>query len=154
VWDKVTAASVGTIAGFRIAGPAGWAITPGLSTVLQPTSGAARLGINMSTWTYIGPVRQAKQLQASAQAHHKYRLYHLTSIVGTRFHGWPAARWTFSWQPANALYPTDVTELLFTAQTYDGPQQYVMWISAPSQRESWALAKFQVAMGTFKALPY
>lgn len=152
VWDKVTAASVGTIAGFRIAGPAGWVMTPGLNTVIKPTSGATRLDINMSPWTYAAPVSQAKHLQVTARSNH--RLYQLKSIVATRFRGWPAARWTFSWQAANALYPTDVTELLFTAQTIDGPQQYVMWISAPSQHESSALAKFNVAKQTFKALPY
>lgn len=145
---------MGTIAGFRIAGPAPWVMTPGLNTVIKPVNGAARLGINMGTWPDAAPVKEAKRRQAVAIAKHKYRLYHLVSIVGTRFHGWPAARWTFTWQPANALHPTDVTELLFTAQTYEGPQQYVMSISAPSPRAAWALSKFHVAMRTFKALPF
>jgi tRNA A-37 threonylcarbamoyl transferase component Bud32 len=154
VWDRVTAASVGTIAGFRIAGPAAWGMAPGLSTIIEPSIGAARLGINMASWPVAAPVKQARRLQAIAKAKHKYRLYQLGSIVGTRFHGWRAARWTFSWQPATALNPTDVTELLFTAQTYEGPQQYVMWISAPSPRAAWALSKFHEAMRTFKALPF
>ena len=154
VWDRVTAASVDTIAGFRIAGPAQWGMTAGLNTVIEPANGAARLSINMGTWPIAGPVKEAKRRQAAAIANHKYRRYHLVSIVGTKFRGWPAARWIFSWQPANALHPTDVTELLFTAETYEGPQQYVMSISAPSPREAWALSKFHVAMRTFRALPY
>jgi tRNA A-37 threonylcarbamoyl transferase component Bud32 len=154
VWDRVTAASVGTIAGFRIAGPAAWVMTPGLNTVIKPTNGAARLEINMASWPVAGPVKEARRLQAVAKDKHKYPQYQLVSIVGTRFHGWPAARWTFWWQPAAAPNPTEVTELLFTVQTYDGPQQYVMRISAPSPRVAWALTKFHVAMRTFKALPF
>jgi len=153
-WDRVTAASVGTIAGFRIAAPAAWVMTPGLNTVIKPAKGGVRLNINMATWAYPGPVRQAKRLQAAAKASGNYPQYLLGSIVATRLHGWPAARWTFSWQPLNAINPTDVTKWLFTAQTVDGPQQYVMSISAPSPRETWALNKFHVAMRTFKALPF
>lgn len=154
VWDSVSAASVGTIAGFRIAGPAAWVMTPGLNTVIKPANGAVRLDINMATWPVTGPVKVARKRQASAKASHKYPGYHLVSIAGTRFHGWPAARWKFWWQPRNALNPVDVTELLFTAQTAQGPQQYVMSISSPSPREGWALTKFHVAMRTFKALPF
>jgi serine/threonine protein kinase len=154
VWDRVTAASVGTIAGFRIAGPAAWVMTPGLNTAIKPTTGAVKLDINMASWPIAAPVKAAKRMQAVAKTQHRYRQYQLVSIVGTRFHGWPAARWTFWWQPAHALYPTDVTELFFTAQTYEGPQQYVMSISAPSSRSGWALSKFRVAMSTFKALPF
>lgn len=145
---------MGTIAGFRVAGPSAWAMTAGLNTVIKPASGAARLSINMGTWPIAAPVKEAKRRQAAAISKHKYRLYHLVSIVGIKFHGWPAARWTFSWEPLNALHPTDVTELLFTAETYEGPQQYVMSISAPSPRAAWALSKFHVAMRTFKALPF
>jgi hypothetical protein len=150
----VTAASVGTIAGFRIAAPAAWVMTPGLNTVIKPANGPVRLTINMATWAYPGPVREAKRLQAVAEANGNYPGYLLVSIVATRFHGWPAARWTFSWQPLNAINPTNVTKLLFTAQTVDGPQQYVMSISAPSPHASGALDKFHVATRTFKALPF
>lgn len=154
VWDRVTAASVGTIAGFRIAAPAPWVMTAGLNTVIKPAAGAVRLDVNMGSWPIAGPVKEARRRQAAAIANDKYPNYQLGSIVGTRFHGWPAARWTFSWQPVTALHPTDVTELLFTAETSDGPQQYVMSISAPSARATWALSKFRVAMRTFKALPF
>jgi hypothetical protein len=154
VWDRVTAASVGTIAGFRVAAPAPWVMTPGLNTVIKPTNGAVRLDINMGTWALPGPVKEARRRQAVAKANHKYPQYQLVSIVGTRFRGWPAARWTFTYWPATALNPIDVTELFFTAQTIDGPQQYVMWMSAPSPRATWGLKRFHVAMRTFKPLPF
>lgn len=154
MWDRVTAASVGTIAGFRVAGPAAWVMTPGLNTIIKPVGGAMRLDISMATWEFPGPVREAKRLQAVGRASGKYPGYQLVSIVGTRFRGWPAARWTFTWQSATAVNPTDVTKLLFTAQTVDGPQQYVISMSAPSPRAASALTRFHVATRTFRALPY
>src|SRR5215472_15795330 len=154
VWDRVTAASVGTIAGFRIAAPSPWVMTPGLNTVIKPAMSAVRLDINMGTWALPGPVKEARRRQAVAKANHRYPQYQLVSIVGTQFHGWPAARWTFTYWPATALNPIDVTELFFTAQTLDGPQQYVMWMSAPSPRATSALKRLHVAMRTFKALPF
>jgi eukaryotic-like serine/threonine-protein kinase len=154
VWDTVTAASVGTNAGFRIAGPAAWVMSPGLNTVIYPVAGAARLDVNLGQWPVSAPVKEARHLQAVDIAHHRYRQYELISIVATKFRGWPAARWTFWWQPASAVNPTEVTELLFTAQTYAGPQQYIMWISAPLPRVAWALKIFHVATRTFKVLPF
>jgi hypothetical protein len=149
----VTAASVGTIiAGFRIAGPAAWVMTPGLNTVIKPVKAPMRLVINMATWVVAGPVREAKKQQAIAKAHDPG--YQLISIVATKFHGWPAARWTYWWQPVTAVNPTEVVELLFTAQTYEGPQQYTMRISAPLPRVASALKRLHVAMRTFKALPF
>lgn len=154
VWDSVSAASVGTIAGFRIAAPAAWVMTSGLNTLIKPANGPVRLNINMATWAVPGPVKEARRQQAMAKANGHYPQYQLVSIVATRFHGWPAARWTFWWQPLNAVNPTEVVELLFTAQTYQGPQQYTMRISAPSPRVASALKRFHVAMRTFKALPF
>ncbi len=154
VWDTVTAASVGTIAGFRIAAPAAWVMSPGLNTLIYPVAGAVRLDINLGQWPVSAPVKEAKHLQAVDIAHHRYRQYQLISIVATRFRGAPAARWTFWWQPASAVNPTEVTELLFTAETYAGPQQYIMWMSAPLPRVSWALEIFHVATRTFKVLPF
>ena len=129
-------------------------MTPGLNTVIKPAKSAVRLDINMGTWALPGPVKEARRRQAVAKANHRYPQYQLVSIVGTQFHGWPAARWTFTYWPATALNPIDVTELFFTAQTLDGPQQYVMWMSAPSPRATSALKRLHVAMRTFKALPF
>ncbi|HWF79202.1 MAG TPA: protein kinase [Streptosporangiaceae bacterium] len=154
VWDRVTASSVGTIAGFRIAAPAAWVMTPGLNTVIKAPKNGVQLDINMATWAVAGPVKEAKRLQAAAKANNKYPNYQLGSITATRFRGRAAARWTFSWQSVTALHPTDVTKLLFTVQTYEGPQQYIMSISAPSPHAASALSKFQVATRTFKALPF
>jgi len=129
-------------------------MTPALDTVIKPVTSAVRLTINMATWPVAGPVKEARREQAVATAHGRYPSYQLIAIVATRFHGWPAARWTFWWQAATAVNPTEVTALFFTAQTSQGPQQYVMSVSAPLPRESWAQAKFHEAMATFKPLPF
>ncbi len=128
-------------------------MTPGLNTVIRPVNGPGRLDVNLTQWPVTGPIPEARHLQAVATARHKYPRYQLISMVATRFRGWPAARWTFWWQPTFAANPIEVTELLFTAQTWQGPQQYIMWISAPQPRIGWALNIFHVAMRTFKVLP-
>jgi len=153
VWDQVSASQAGTLAGFKLAGPQSWVVTPGLNTIIKPTSGPGKLDVNMSSWPVKGPVRWARRLQAKAKAAGKYRQYHLIAIAGTKFHGWPAARWTFWWQPKATSDVIDVTMLLFTAQTWEGPQQYNLSISAPDPRSSQAQAIFQVAKQTFKPLP-
>jgi|HubBroStandDraft_1064217.scaffolds.fasta_scaffold09260_3 hypothetical protein len=153
VWDTVSAASVGTIAGFQIAGPATWPMNPGLKTVIRPTAGAARLDLNLAAWALTRPVKEARRLSATAIANGTYPGYELLSIVGTTFRGWPAARWTFWWQPVTAVYPSEETALLFTAQTWEGPQQYIMSISAPQSRVTWAEGILHVAMRTFTPLP-
>ncbi|HET9896961.1 MAG TPA: protein kinase [Streptosporangiaceae bacterium] len=153
VWDRVPAKKAGTIAGFRLAGPSGWLMTPALKTIIKPQSGPGRLTVNMSGWAVTGPVKQAKRLQANAIAAGTYPRYHRVALTGTKFHGWPAARWTFTWLAPKATHRTDVTELFFTVQTYAGPQQYVLSISAPAPKSSWADSIFTVAKQTFRALP-
>ncbi len=153
VWDRVPAKKVGTIAGFRLAGPIGWAVTPALNTIIKPSSGPGKLDVNMASWAVTGPVKQARRQQANAIATGRYPHYRLIAITGTKFRSWPAARWTFSWLAPNASHRTGVTELLFTVQTFEGPQQYVLSISAPAPKAAWAGGIFGVAKQTFRALP-
>jgi eukaryotic-like serine/threonine-protein kinase len=151
-WDRVTAQSVGTTAGFRLAAPSSWLLSPGLQTVIKPQAGKARLIVDMAPFAAPGPVREARRLQAAAIAHKRYRYYHLVSITKRTFHGWPAATWTFWWKPANAAR-IDVTKLLFTAQTSAGPQPYVLSMSAPAPHAAAAAKVFTIAKQTFRTLP-
>jgi hypothetical protein len=152
-WFQVTAASVGTIAGFKVAAPVGWVMNPGLLTTIKPTSGGGKLAVNLSQWAVPGAVREAHKLQAAAIANGNYPHYRLIALTGARFHNWPAARWIFRWRPVGAIHPQQVTDLLFTVQTYEGPQEYVLTVSAPLPKESLASDIFSVAKQTFKALP-
>jgi hypothetical protein len=151
-WFAVTAADAGTNAGFEIGAPAAWQLNPGEKSVIKPVTGPTKLSVNMVPWS-VGPVREARRLQAVAKAAGQYPGYALLSIASTRFDGWAAARWTFRWQPAGAASPTDVTELLFRAQTSNGPQEYILSVSAPAPRITWAAKVLRVAMRSFGPLP-
>jgi hypothetical protein len=153
VWQTVTAASIGTTAGFRLAAPAAWMMTPGLVTIIKPTAGSARMRINLTPFAVQGPVREARHLQAVAVAAHRYPHYHLVSILAITFHGRPAATWQFWWRPNGSAVAVDVSEVIFTAKTSAGPQPYVLLMSAPATRAGWASGIFRVAMRTFRPLP-
>ena len=151
-WKSESAQSLGTTAGFRLAAPAAWLITPGLQTDISPALGHARLGIDMAPFAVPAPVREARRLQASAIAHHRYRGYHLVSIMGITFHGWPAASWTFWWKPLTSPR-IDVTEIIFTAQTSAGRQPYILSMAAPAAHAASASHVLRIALRTFTPLP-
>jgi len=106
----------------------------------------------MAPFAVQGPLKEAKYLQASAIAQHRYRRYHLVSILAQRFDGWPAASWTFWWKPL--IRPRiDVTAIIFTAQTSAGPQPYVLSMSAPDAQAAYASHVLRIAVRTFTPLP-
>lgn len=106
----------------------------------------------MAPFAVPAPVREARRLQASAIAHHRYRGYHLVSIVGITFHGWPAASWTFWWKPLTSPR-IDVTEIIFTAQTSAGRQPYILSMAAPAAHAASASHVLRIALRTFTPLP-
>ncbi len=151
-WQSVTAQSIETTAGFRLAAPSSWLMTPGLHTFIKPPGGRARLIVDMAPFAVQRPVREAHYLQAAAIAHNKYRRYHLVSISSRMFHGWPAAAWAFWWKPVNGARIV-VTKIIFTAQTTAGPQPYILSMSAPATHLAAASQVFRVARRTFTPLP-
>jgi len=126
-------------------------VLPGLQTYIRPVLGAARLGVDMAAFAVQAPVKEAQRLQASAIAHRRFRRYHLISILAQRFHGWPAASWTFWWKPLDRPR-IDVTEVIFTAGTSAGPQPYILSMSAPATHAASASHVFRIAMRTFTPL--
>ena len=151
-WERVTAKSIGTTAGFRLAAPSAWLLTPGLHSVIKPLVGNSKLIVDMAPFAVSGPVREARRLQGSAIAHNRFRNYHLLAITGGTFHGWPAATWTFWWRPLNGAR-IDVTRIIFTAHTSAGPQPYVLSMSAPAPHATAAAKVFKIARRTFRPLP-
>jgi eukaryotic-like serine/threonine-protein kinase len=151
-WVRVTAKSAGTTAGFRLAAPSSWVLTPGLQSVIKPKPATSRLMVDMAPFAVAGPVGEARRLQAAAIAHHKFRNYHLISITHRAFHGWPAATWSFWWKPVSSAR-IQVTKLIFTARTAAGPQPYVLSMSAPVPHLAAATKVFSVAKRTFRPLP-
>lgn len=153
IWQSESAATAGTTAGFKLATPSSWLLTPGLHTRIAPLVGAIRLGVDMAPFAVQWPVKEARHLQAQAIAANRYPGYRLVSILAMRFHGSAAATWTFSWKPALSSSRTDVTAVIFTAKTTAGPQPYVLSISAPAPHAAWASYVLRVAMRTFTPLP-
>jgi hypothetical protein len=151
-WQSITAQSIGTTAGFRLAAPTVWLLTPGLQTFIKRPAGKAMLIVNMAPFAVQGPLREARHLQASAIAHHTYRRYHLLSISSRTFHSWPAATWAFWWKPVNGARIV-VTKIIFTAQTSAGSQPYILSRSARGTYLTAANQVFQVAKSTFTPLP-
>jgi hypothetical protein len=126
-------------------------MTPGLQTYLRPALGGARMEVDLAPFAAAGPLKEARYLQSSAIAHHRYRRYHLISILLQRFHGRPAALWTFWWKPLN--WPRrDVREIIFTAQTAVGPQPYIVSMAAPAAAVAYASHILRVAIRTFSPL--
>jgi len=147
-WRSVSAETAGTTAGFRLAAPAAWLMAAGLQTYIQPPLRAGRLEVNMAAFAAAGPFKEAKFLQAKAIGHHRYRRYHLVSLLAQRFHGWPAAWWTFWWKPLDRPR-RDVAAIIFTAHTKAGPQPYILSMAAPAGRAAYASHVMRIAMRTF-----
>jgi len=151
-WQSVTGQSIGTTAGFRLAAPSAWLMTSGLHTFIKRPAGKAMLIVDMAPFAVSGPVHEARHLQASATAHHKYRRYHLLSISSRTFHGWAAATWAFWWKPVSGARIV-VTKIIFTAQTSAGPQPYILSMSARATYLTAARQVFRIARQTFTPLP-
>jgi len=102
----------------------------------------------MAAFAEPGPFKEAKYLQAKAIAHHRYRRYHLVSLLAQRFHGRPAAWWTFWWKPPDRPR-RDVAAIIFIAQTTAGSQPYILSMSAPAGQAAYASHVMRIAMRTF-----
>jgi hypothetical protein len=152
-WYTVSASSVGTTAGFRVAAPGTWALIPGLTSTIKPLVGGMHLTVDMAPFAVQGPFREAHHLQAVAIVNHTYRMYHLISILAVTFHGRPAATWTFWWKPSILAKAIDVTKLIYTANTSAGPQPYIVTMVSPAPHANVADQIFHVAMRTFEPLP-
>jgi len=126
-------------------------MTPGLLTSFKPPTGAARLRVSLAAWAVPGPIREARHLQSAAILTHPG--YHLVSMLAVTFHGRPAATWSFRWRPLLSAVAINVVDMIFTARTSAGSQQYIVSISAPAPRATWAGHIFRVALRTFRPTP-
>lgn len=152
-WFSVSASSVGTTAGFRLAAPNTWALIPGVTSTIKPSAGGMHMTVDMAPLAVPSPFKDARHLQAAAIMNHTYRAYHLISILAVTFHGRPAATWTFWWKPSVQAKAIDVTKLIYTANTSGGPQPYILTMASSAPGANLAAHILHVAMRTFKPLP-
>jgi eukaryotic-like serine/threonine-protein kinase len=152
-WYRVSAASSGTAAGFRIAVPDSWQATRnGATSVMSGPAGADAIDVSVAPFTFPKPLREAHFLQARALAQGTYPGYQLIALLPTRFRGAAAAAWRFSWQQPG-LGRTAVLELVFRLPTAAGPQAYTLAVSAPRAGFALARAIFATAVRTFRPVP-
>jgi hypothetical protein len=152
-WHTVTAASLGTTAGFVIAVPEGWqARVQGQAVALEPPAGGGGIEVSLAPFTAVQPTGQARQEQAAAIAGGQYPGYRLTAIEPAEFRGRAAAAWRFTWR-SGALSRTTVLTLLVTLPTSAGPQPYALSVSAPTLYFPAARKVFDTAVTTFRPLP-
>jgi eukaryotic-like serine/threonine-protein kinase len=152
-WEQVSAASLGSTAGFKIAVPDAWQLNrDNLLTYLQAPPGTPYIEIDVTPFAYPGPLREASYLEAQAQADHIYHLYHRLAMSPASFRGAPAAAWRFRWQQPG-VGPVGVLEILCTLPTSAGPQSYALAVSAPAAEFPTARAIFRTALRTFTPLP-
>jgi eukaryotic-like serine/threonine-protein kinase len=152
-WYQVSAASLGTTAGFRIAVPDAWRMSRnGLVTYLDPAAGKPYITVDVTPFAYPGPVREAMYQQAQAKAGHLYPIYRLMAIRPAGFRGVPEAIWRFHWQEPG-VGQIGVLEVFFTLTTSAGNQSYALTVSAPQARFIAVRAIFRQALQTFAPLP-
>ncbi|MGO9082539.1 MAG: protein kinase domain-containing protein [Streptosporangiaceae bacterium] len=148
-WVTVTAASLGTTAGFTIAVPDSWQVSQdGLATTAAAGSGPA-LTVSLSPFRFADPARQARYLEASSVTAGDYPGYRRVYLRLAGFRGLPAGWWRFSWRSGSAGR-TGVLEILFTASTTAGPQSCTLSVTAPAAQFPAAESVFAQAVRTFQ----
>jgi hypothetical protein len=151
-WHVVTAASLGTTAGFKIAVPDSWQLTrQGLLTYLDAPN-TTYIEVDLSAFAYPGPVREAEYLQAQAKADDAYPSYHRLLIGPGVYQGVADGIWRFWWQQ-HGLGRIAVLKILCTLPTSAGKQSYALTVSARAANFAAAHAVFETALRTFKPLP-
>ncbi|RSS63937.1 hypothetical protein [Streptomyces sp. WAC06614] len=74
--------------------------------------------------------------------------YRDNSVKETTHHGWPAARWEFTWKGFDSAEgPRHTIDLC-----WENGLLYDVWVSAPTGRSAEARAHFEAAVGSF--FPY
>ena len=151
-WLSVPAASTGTPAGFEIAVPASWSVTrQGLAWYLDPPAASTYIEVNLTSFSYPKPVRQAQYLQATAIRQDEYPGYLLVAIAPVSYRNTAAASWRFDWRQHSLGRVAD-QELLDSLNVTAGRQDYALSVSAPAPGFPVARAVFEQVLRTFRRL--
>jgi hypothetical protein len=149
-WLSVSAATAGTAAGFKVAVPVGWQVTTkGAATYLNAPLGSASIEINLATFAYANPLREAQYLNQTAAADGQYAGYQLTAISPVIYRDAPTATWRFTWKPG-LLGRVTRLEYLFGRATPAGRQDYALSVSAPTLQFPAANVIFGVILASFQ----
>ncbi len=152
-WYQVTAATAGTVGGFKIAVPDTWQTSrQGPDSYLRPATGGAYIEISLASFTFARPLREARFRQAQAMRQGLFPGYHQLDIRAGTFLGAPDAVWAFRWQQ-DAGTRVAVEELLASINVTAGTQPYALTASAPNAESGTVQTIFRQALATFQPLP-
>ena len=152
-WHTITAARLGSTAGFIIAVPERWQVrVQGAAAYLEPPGGGGGIEVSTTALAAAQPVAQAQREQAATIASGQYPGYRPAAIAPVTFRGRPAAAWRFTWRPGTAARTTVLT-VLVTLPTSAGAQPYALRVSAPALYFPAARKVFSAALATFAPVP-
>jgi hypothetical protein len=152
-WYQVTAATAGTVGGFKIAVPDTWqASQHGLDSYFRPATGGGYIEISLASFTFARPLREARFRQSQAIRQGLFPGYRLVDIRAGTFLGAPDAVWAFGWQQDAGTRVT-VEEVLARINVTAGTQPYALTASAPDAESGTVQAIFRQALATFQPLP-
>lgn len=159
-WHRFTALTMGTAAGFKIGMPDLWTqtVSPPVAEMSQSVRDFHLL-VDLSSWLYSEPVREAQYVQnqaASAHKGHGYKELLLTKTNFTSLGGFrsaAAAELRYSWHSSVLGYGETELVILVTLNTSAGPQPYEFELVAPTQTAGSADSVLSAALPTFRPLP-
>jgi hypothetical protein len=147
---------MGTVAGLEIAVPNAWTQRiSGLGAHLNQSARNFHIIVNLATWTYSKPLREAQYLQGlAARSYLQYKKLLLQEIAfkSLGYTSAPAAELKFSWTNATSGVRTTEVVILVTLDTKSGDQPYSLAVRAPHASFDSAYAIFRAALKTFRPL--
>ena len=157
VWHRLSAAVLGSAAGFRLGLPSAW--TQSLSGQIvhfaQPAA-SAHLIVSVAPWTYASPLAEAAYLQRKdSAADNDYTRLSLNSAGFAAIGGFrpaPAAELRFRWHEPGAGSVTELV-VLVSLPTASGAQAYAITLWASSAGFGAQASMLTTALGTFRPLP-
>jgi eukaryotic-like serine/threonine-protein kinase len=149
----VTAAELGSTAGFTVAMPDTWTVvTRGTGKVIEAPGGTTYLQIDLTPHTYADMLVEARYLSALTRKQGHFPGYTGLGIHPANIRGGRGAAWNFAWQSASAGR-VRVLDLMYIASTPTGRQSFALYLSSPDPAWNSSLPAFDEAMRTFRPIP-
>ena len=157
VWHRLSAAVLGSAAGFRLGLPSAWtqSLSGRIVHFAQPAA-SAHLIVSVAPWTYARPLAEAAYLQRKdSAADNDYTRLSLNSAGFAAIGGFrpaPAAELRFRWHKPGAGSVTELV-VLVSLPTASGAQAYAITLWASSAGFGAQASMLTTALGTFRPLP-
>ncbi len=149
----VTAAALGSTAGFTIAVPDTWIVsTRGTATFAEAPGGNTFLQVDLTPHAHRNMLVEARYLAALTQRQGKFPGYRGLGIQAVNIRGGSGAAWAFTWQ-SRTLGRVRALDLIYIASTPAGRQSFALYMSSPDTAWRSNLPTFNEEMRTFRPYP-